>query len=128
MLSVLLLVGLDVINNGRLMPESESTLLQVAILQKQGVGLDLEILARGMRLLGIDLLGSIQNIVAASIPRSTATLGNYIKEHETFKDRHVSKVLKQAEKKYPLLGTALLNVFFPGSLRVDKNNVEAIAF
>lgn len=29
-----------------------------------------------------------------------------------------AQVLREAEEKYPLLGTALLDVFFPGSLRV----------
>lgn len=40
----------------------------------------------------------------------------------------MSEVLREIEEKYPLLGTALLNVFFPGSLRVRKGDTEEIAF
>lgn len=79
-------------------------------------------------LLSIGLLGSIQNLVAASIPRSPSALGIHIKEKTTIKGRRVSEVLKEVERQYPLLGTALLDVFFPGSLRVDKTNVEDISF
>ncbi|OJD33068.1 uncharacterized protein BKCO1_3300061 [Diplodia corticola] len=135
----------------------------IVILGKRGVGLDLEILARGTRtvpaspftritntilavfwilllitvaamkqstwyLLGIGLLGSIQNVIAASIPRSPAALGIHIKEHETIHHRRVSEVLRRVEEKYPLLGTALLDVFFPGSLRIRKEDIESIAF
>lgn len=79
-------------------------------------------------LLGIGLLGSIQNLVAASISRSPSSLGIHIKEKTTIKGRRVSEVLKQVERQYPLLGTALLDVFFPGSLRIDKKNAEDISF
>lgn len=79
-------------------------------------------------LLGIGLLGSIQNLVAASIPRSPSSLGIHIKEKTAIKGRSVSEVLKEVEREYPLLGTALLDVFFPGSLRIDKTNVEDIFF
>lgn len=79
-------------------------------------------------LLGTGLLGSIQNFVAASISRSPAALGLYIKKKETFSDQSVSEVLKRVERRYPLLGTALLDVFFPGSMRVNKEDVGEIAF
>lgn len=70
-------------------------------------------------LLGVGMLGSIQNLVAGSIPRSPAALGIHIKEKETIKGRRVSDVLKQVERKYPLLGTALIDVFYPGSLVLE---------
>lgn len=79
-------------------------------------------------LLGTGLLGSIQNFVAASISRSPAALGIYIKKKETISDQSVSEVLKRVERRYPLLGTTLLDVFFPGSLRVNKKDVEEIVF
>lgn len=78
-------------------------------------------------LLGIGLLGSIQNLVAASIARSPAALGIHIKRLETIKGRRVAEVLRKTEEKYPLLGTALLDVFFPGSLRIKKENTEELA-
>lgn len=40
----------------------------------------------------------------------------------------MSEVLRRVEEKYPLLGTALLDIFFPGSLRVNKENTKEIAF
>jgi hypothetical protein len=40
----------------------------------------------------------------------------------------VSETLKQVEEKYPLVGTSLLNVFFPGSMRIRKEKTEEIAF
>ncbi|ROV95736.1 hypothetical protein VMCG_07628 [Cytospora schulzeri] len=135
----------------------------IVILKKPGVGLDLEVLARGTRtapaspltrlansllavlwilllitveaidqntwyLLGIGILGSIQNLIAASIPRSPAALGIHTKKPTSIKGRRVSEVLRQVEERYPLLGTALLDVFFPGSLRIHKEDAEGIAF
>ena len=40
----------------------------------------------------------------------------------------MADTLKEVEGKYPLLGTALLNVFFPGSLRVRKEDKDEYAF
>ena len=79
-------------------------------------------------LLAIGMLGSIQNLIAASTARSPAALGIHIKERETIQHRRVAEVLREVEEKYPLLGTALLDVFFPGSLRVRKDDTEQIAF
>ncbi|AEO68450.1 uncharacterized protein THITE_14002, partial [Thermothielavioides terrestris NRRL 8126] len=124
----------------------------MVILGKKGLGLKLEVLARGTRmapatrltrvastvlatlwvlflitvagikehtwyLLGIGLVGSIQNLVAAGVRRSPGALGIHIKQVEVIRARYVSETLKQVEKRYPLVGTALLSVFFPGSMR-----------
>ena len=40
----------------------------------------------------------------------------------------MADALKEVERKYPLLGTALLTTFFPGSLRVRKEDKEDFAF
>ncbi|KAH0569264.1 hypothetical protein GP486_000020 [Trichoglossum hirsutum] len=79
-------------------------------------------------LLSIGLLGSIQNLIAAGVRRSPAALGIHIKEVETIRARYVAETLKKVEEKYPLVGTSLLNVFFPGSMRVSEQKQEEIAF
>lgn len=38
----------------------------------------------------------------------------------TIKGSRVGEVLKQAESRFPFVGTSLLDVFFPGSLRVKE--------
>ncbi|KUI62491.1 hypothetical protein VP1G_09617 [Cytospora mali] len=81
-----------------------------------------------INLLGIGLLGSMQNLVAASIRRSPAALGIHMKEIQAIKGRRVAEVSRQVEEQYPLLGTALIDVFFPGSMRIKKENAEEVAF
>lgn len=69
-------------------------------------------------------MGSIQNIVAAGATRSSGALGVHIKVKEILRGTKVADVLKEAEVKYPLLGTALAPVFFPGSMRVDESELQ----
>ncbi|VZH95082.1 unnamed protein product, partial [Fusarium fujikuroi] len=124
----------------------------IVILGKKGVGLHLEVMARGTRtapaflstkiwnsvlallwvmllvtvagmeqntwyLLAIGILGSFQNLIAASIPRSPAAMGLHLRKRPvSIKGFRVAEVLKEAEERFPLLGSALLEVFFPGSL------------
>ncbi|GAB1314548.1 Solute carrier family 40 protein (Fragment) [Madurella fahalii] len=130
--------------------------------RKQGVGLDLEILARGTRtavpslftriasallallwivllvtvagfeenswyLLCIGLLGSIQNLYAAGAARQLGALGIHLKHRETIRGidgKKVAGVLKELEEKYPMVGTSLVPVFFPGSLRVKGDDLQ----
>lgn len=74
-------------------------------------------------------MGSIQNLVAASIPRSPAALGLHFKKDTLkIKGRRVAQVLREAEEKHGLLGTALLDVFFPGSLRVRREDTDDFNF
>lgn len=40
----------------------------------------------------------------------------------------MSDVLKEVEEKYPLVGTSLLQVFFPGSMRIPPEKTDQIAF
>lgn len=74
-------------------------------------------------LLGIGLLGSIQNLVAAGASRKPSALGIHIKPLETIKGPSVAKVLKEVEQKYPLVGSSLVNVFFPGTLRAKGDDL-----
>ncbi|KAF7588228.1 hypothetical protein BBP40_005979 [Aspergillus hancockii] len=129
----------------------------IVILGNRGVGLDLEILARGTRtaptswltriataclailwilllisvagmqqnkwyLFGIGLLGNIQNIIAAGAVRTPSAFGIHIKNVDTIRAARVAEVLKQVETRYPLVGTSLVDVFFPGSLRVKETS------
>ena len=73
-------------------------------------------------LLGIGLIGSVQNLLAAGITREPSALGIHLKYKDEIKAERVSLVLKEAEEKYPGIGISLINVFFPGGFRViDKD-------
>lgn len=48
-------------------------------------------------------------------------MGIQLKEVEVFRGRKVIAVLKDVEKTYPLVGTSLVGLFFPGSLRVAED-------
>lgn len=71
-------------------------------------------------LLGIGLLGSIQNVIAAGAPRKESALGFHIRLVETIAHKRVADVLKEVESKYEFVGTSLVPVFFPGGLRVKS--------
>ena len=79
-------------------------------------------------LLGIGILGSVQNFLAASVRRSSSALGLHLKQPpETISHKSVAEALKIAETKHEFLGTALLDVFYPGTLRV-KEGTENMSF
>ena len=71
-------------------------------------------------LLGVGVLGSVQNIVAASVARTPGALGIHLKHVETIRAARVAEVLRKVETRYEFVGTSLLDVFFPGSLRVKE--------
>ena len=75
-------------------------------------------------LLGIGLLGSMQNLVAAGATRTPSALGVHIHHIETIRGKSVATVLKEVESKYPFVGTSLLDIFFPASLRVKGQELE----
>jgi hypothetical protein len=75
-------------------------------------------------LIGIGLLGSIQNLLAAGIYRHPGALGVHLKFIETLRGPRVADVLKALEQKHPFVGTALLPVFFPGGLRVKHEDIQ----
>ncbi|KAF3207180.1 hypothetical protein TWF191_001107 [Orbilia oligospora] len=89
-------------------------------------GLDFEILAEGSHLLGIGLLGSIQNVIAASAIREPGTYGVHLKFKEKITGGSVREILKATEEKYEFAGLSLVDIFFPGSMRVKKD--DEIAF
>jgi hypothetical protein len=151
----------------------------VLILGQRGVGLDLEILARGTRtskssmltkstsiimgilwichliavaglernawcrfsptipsiastsiltypdIMAIGILGGMHNLYVAASGRDPAAMGLHLDHVETIRGKRVAGVLKEVEEKYPMSGTSLIDVFFPGSLRVsNKNDLE----
>jgi len=71
-------------------------------------------------LLGIGLLGSVQNVIAAGAPRKPNAMGFHIRLIETISNKRVAAVLKEVESKYESVGTSLVPVFFPGGLRVKS--------
>ncbi|KAF3129551.1 hypothetical protein TWF703_008838 [Orbilia oligospora] len=77
-------------------------------------------------LLGIGLLGSIQNVIAASAIREPGTYGVHLNFKEKITGRSVREILKATEEKYEFAGLSLVDIFFPGSMRV-KDSAE-IAF
>lgn len=74
-------------------------------------------------LLGIGLLGSIQNLFAAGTARKPSALGIHLKYREVIRADRVAKVLKEAEEKHPGLGISLLDIFFPGTLRIKNEDL-----
>ncbi|KAI1119808.1 hypothetical protein F5Y10DRAFT_283765 [Nemania abortiva] len=127
--------------------------------KKERIGLDLRVLAWGMRttraswvtkvtyavlallwvilliavsslkedtwyLLGIGLLGSIQNLFVASTVRSPSALGIHVKFVRVIRDNRVAKVLKEAEIFHHGLGASLLDIFFPGGMRVKGEDLD----
>ncbi|KAF8847716.1 hypothetical protein BDZ45DRAFT_636646 [Acephala macrosclerotiorum] len=73
-------------------------------------------------LFGIGLLGSIQTIVVGAARRSPYALGFHIKLVETIAGSSFSTVLKKLEEAYPLVGSSLVPVLFPGSMPVKDDN------
>lgn len=74
-------------------------------------------------LLGIGLIGGIQNLHAAGASRKPGALGIHLKELEKISDKRVAAVLKRVEEKYPTVGTSLVPIFFPGGLRVKGEDL-----
>ncbi|KAI1080627.1 hypothetical protein F5B20DRAFT_579874 [Whalleya microplaca] len=74
-------------------------------------------------LLGVGLLGSIQNLYAAGAPRKPSAFSIHLKYRETIHNTLVAAVLKEVEDKYPTVGTSLVSVFFPGALRVKGDDL-----
>lgn len=77
-------------------------------------------------LVGIGLMGSVQNVTAAGATRKPSALGIHIQHQDIVRGRSVAQVLMEVEKRYPLVGTSLLPVFFPGpgSLRAKDKDLR----
>ncbi|KAI0324850.1 hypothetical protein GY45DRAFT_1331093 [Cubamyces sp. BRFM 1775] len=88
-------------------------------------------------LLAVGGLGMVQNVVAAGAQRSASALGFHFEPLDERRDvvrgDKVMKTLKEAEKRQPGVGLAMLKIFFPGELRPeeqqywDKKRVEKAA-
>lgn len=80
---------------------------------------------RELDLLGIGVLGGVQNLYAAGAERGPAAFGIHLDHIDTITGSSVAKVLKEAEERYEMVGSSLLDIFFPGSLRVkDDRDLE----
>ncbi|KAF3278367.1 hypothetical protein TWF132_001219 [Orbilia oligospora] len=75
-------------------------------------------------LMGVGIIGSAHNIIAAGAKRSPAALGLHLKQlGEPISDSSVAAVLKKVEERYEFVGSSLLDVFYPGGFRV-KNDAD----
>ena len=61
---------------------------------------------------------------AAGAPRQPAALGVHLRPVDIIRGRRVATVLRDAEAKYPGVGTSILGVFFPGGLRVKDGDLD----
>lgn len=62
----------------------------------------------------------IHNIVSAGAIRDPSALGIHLIQMDTIADTSVAKVLKRVEDGYPLVGSSLVPIFFPGGMRVSQ--------
>jgi hypothetical protein len=74
-------------------------------------------------LLGIGTVGIFQNVLAAGAVRDPSALGFHLDLREVVKGPKVQEVLRNVEERYPMVGTSLLPVFFPGVMRVKESEV-----
>src|SRR6266498_5191909 len=66
----------------------------------------------------------IQNLAAAGVGREPSSLGIHLKLVDAYTGNKVADVLKAVETKYPYVGTSLIPVFFPGTMRVPEEEQE----
>lgn len=66
----------------------------------------------------------VHNLVVAGAARSPGALGIHLRQVDTIADVKVSKVLHRVEAKYPMVGSSLVPVFFPGGMRVEGDERE----
>jgi hypothetical protein len=71
-------------------------------------------------LMGIGLLGMIQNVSAAGASRAPEDFNMPLEFCAEFAEKNVMKTLQKLETEYPGVGASLLRVFFPFELRPDE--------
>ncbi|KAL8790025.1 MAG: hypothetical protein Q9195_006574 [Heterodermia aff. obscurata] len=76
-------------------------------------------------LLGVGLLGMAQNVSVAAFPRQPQAVGLPLELVERVQGPKVMQVLMNTERRFPTVGAALVNVFFPGKLRDDEQKFWA---
>ncbi|KAI0714501.1 hypothetical protein C8Q76DRAFT_648414, partial [Earliella scabrosa] len=77
-------------------------------------------------MLAIGGLGMAQNVLAAGVRRSAAALGFYFRNGDIPSEESKAKVMETllaAEEREPGVGCVLLDIFFPGGLRVDEQEI-----
>lgn len=67
--------------------------------------------------MGIGLIGIAHNLLVAGISRSPSAHGFHLELVDTITANKVAKVLRASEERYPLLGSSLVPIFFPGGMR-----------
>ena len=75
-------------------------------------------------LLAIGLIGMIQNVAVSGVCRSPSASGIHIKCCKVISGRSVQQVLRAVEEKYEFVGTSLIPVFYPGSMRVSDDQAD----
>lgn len=68
-------------------------------------------------LLGVGCMGMIQNIFVAAIPRQPSAMGLPLEFVDRIDGKKVMGVLMDTEIRFPSVGAALVQTFFPGKLR-----------
>jgi hypothetical protein len=71
-------------------------------------------------LMGIGLLGMIQNVSAAGASRAPEDFNMPLEFRAEFAERNVMTTLQKLETEYPGVGASLLRVFFPFELRPEE--------
>jgi len=71
-------------------------------------------------LMGIGILGRIQNIAAAGSSRTPEEAGIPLEFVDEISSPKVMKTLQECEERYPRVGACFLPIFFPGELRPDE--------
>lgn len=66
----------------------------------------------------------VHNLLAAGTPRNPNALGIHLNQIDTIKDTTVATVLRRTEDRYPLVGSSLVSVFFPGGMKVKPAEVQ----
>ncbi|KAK8030261.1 hypothetical protein PG993_011552 [Apiospora rasikravindrae] len=75
-------------------------------------------------LLAVGLIGMIHNLAVAGATRNPSSQGIHLSLVDTISDISVSKVLQATESRYPMVGSSLVHIFFPGGMRVKGAEKE----
>lgn len=73
-------------------------------------------------LFGVGCLGMVQNVVVAAVPRQPSAMGLPLEFVTKIHGPKVMRVLKDTDMQFPLVGAALVKVFFAGRLREDEKS------
>ncbi|KAI4267221.1 MAG: hypothetical protein LQ337_008449 [Flavoplaca oasis] len=71
-------------------------------------------------LLAVGFLGMVQNMSAAAVLRRPETVGMPLELVARISDHKVMQTLMETERRFPSVGAALVNTFFPGEIFEDE--------